>query len=74
VLLARLGIGAAGMHAIGVLEVAGAIALVIPRLCGLAALAFVALMSGATGLASRTSANSVRVCGSLFSLGTAAIT
>ncbi len=46
----RLGIGVAGMHAIGVLEVAGAIALLIPRLCGLAGLGFVALMSGATGL------------------------
>ncbi len=47
---AHLGIGAAGMHLIGTLEVAGAIGLLIPRLCGLAALAFVALMSGATML------------------------
>jgi len=46
----RLGIGAAGMHTIGILEVAGAIALLVSQLCGLAALAFVALMSGATGL------------------------
>lgn len=46
----HLGIGAAGMHTIGILEVAGAIALLIPQLCGVAALAFVALMSGATGL------------------------
>lgn len=46
----RLGIGAAGMHTIGILEVAGAIALLIPRLCGVAALGFVALMSGATSL------------------------
>lgn len=46
----RLGFAAAGMHTIGMLEVAGAIALLIPRLCGVAALAFVALMSGATGL------------------------
>lgn len=45
----RLGIGAAGMHTIGIVEVAGAIALLIPQLCGVAALAFVALMSGATG-------------------------
>lgn len=34
-------------YLVGVLEVAGAVALVIPRLCGLAALAFVGLMSGA---------------------------
>lgn len=46
----RLGIGAAGMYTIGILEVAGAIALLIPQLCGVAALAFVSLMSGATGL------------------------
>ncbi len=44
---ADLGIGAVGMHVIGGLEIAGAIGLLIPRLCGLAALAFVALMIGA---------------------------
>jgi len=44
---AVLGLGDAGMHVIGGLEVAGALALLVPRLCGLAALAFVALMIGA---------------------------
>jgi uncharacterized membrane protein YphA (DoxX/SURF4 family) len=42
-----LGLGTAGMYIIGVLELAGAVALLIPRLCGLAGLAFVALMVGA---------------------------
>jgi uncharacterized membrane protein len=44
---AAMGIGTAGMHVIGILEIAGAIALFIPRLAGLAGLAFVALMIGA---------------------------
>jgi putative oxidoreductase len=35
------------MAVIGVLEVTGSVALLVPRLCGLAALAFVALMVGA---------------------------
>ncbi len=35
------------MHLIGSLEIAGAIGLLVPRLCGPAALAFVALMIGA---------------------------
>lgn len=47
---ADLGVSAAGMHAIGVLEVAGAVALVVPRLVGVAATAFVALMVGAVTL------------------------
>jgi hypothetical protein len=42
------------MHTIGIVEVTGAIALLLPRLCAvaalaIAALAFVALMRGATG-------------------------
>lgn len=44
---ADIGFGIAGMYVIGALEVAGAIALLIPRLCGPAALAFVGLMVGA---------------------------
>jgi DoxX-like family len=42
-----MGLGAAGMYTIGALELAGAIAMFIPRLTGLAALCFVALMIGA---------------------------
>lgn len=42
-----MGFGSVGMYVIGVLEVAGAVALLIPRLAGLAGLAFVALMIGA---------------------------
>jgi uncharacterized membrane protein len=44
---ADIGFSSTGMFVIGVLEVAGAVALLIPRLCGLAALAFVGLMTGA---------------------------
>jgi uncharacterized membrane protein len=44
---ADIGFSTTGMYVIGVLEVAGAVALLIPRLCGLAALAFVGLMIGA---------------------------
>ncbi|MDT7582106.1 MAG: hypothetical protein QOK35_3370 [Pseudonocardiales bacterium] len=44
---AAMGLGNAGMYTIGVLELAGAIAMFIPRLTGLAALCFVALMTGA---------------------------
>ena len=47
---AHLGLGTTGMYVIGALEVAGAVALLIPRLCGLAALAFVGLMVGAVTL------------------------
>jgi uncharacterized membrane protein YphA (DoxX/SURF4 family) len=42
-----LGLGIAGMYIIGVLEVAGAIGLLIPRLAGLAGSALIALMVGA---------------------------
>jgi uncharacterized membrane protein len=44
---ADIGVSTTGMYVIGVLEVAGAVALLIPRLCGPAALAFVGLMIGA---------------------------
>jgi uncharacterized membrane protein YphA (DoxX/SURF4 family) len=42
-----MGLGVTGMYIIGALELAGAVALLIPRLCGLAGLAFVGLMVGA---------------------------
>ena len=42
-----MGLGIAGMYVIGALELAGAIAMFVPRLTGLAALCFVALMIGA---------------------------
>jgi uncharacterized membrane protein YphA (DoxX/SURF4 family) len=42
-----MGLGATGMYLIGALELAGAIAMFVPRLTGLAALCFVALMIGA---------------------------
>ena len=42
-----MGLGMPGMYVIGALELAGAIAMFIPRLTGLAALCFVALMTGA---------------------------
>lgn len=42
-----MGLGLVGMYVIGTLELAGAVALLIPRLAGLAGLAFVALMIGA---------------------------
>lgn len=42
-----LGLGEVGMYLIGSLEIAGAVALLIPLLCGLAGLAFVGLMIGA---------------------------
>jgi uncharacterized membrane protein YphA (DoxX/SURF4 family) len=45
-----MGLGAPGMYIIGVLELAGAIAMFVPRLTGLAALCFVALMIGAVAL------------------------
>ena len=44
---AALGFSPAGMVTIGVLELLGAVALLIPRLVGLAALAFIGLMIGA---------------------------
>ena len=42
-----MGLGTTGMYLIGSLELAGAIAMFVPRLTGLAALCFVALMTGA---------------------------
>ena len=42
-----MGLGTTGMYIIGALELAGAIAMFIPRLTGLAATCFVALMIGA---------------------------
>ncbi len=42
-----MGLGNAGMYIIGSLELAGAIAMFVPRLTGLAATCFVALMIGA---------------------------
>lgn len=42
-----MGLGTTGMYVIGALELAGAIAMFVPRLTGLAALCFVALMTGA---------------------------
>ncbi len=42
-----MGLGVTGMYVIGALELAGAIAMFVPRLTGLAALCFVALMTGA---------------------------
>ena len=42
-----MGLGTTGMYVIGSLELAGAIAMFVPRLTGLAALCFVALMVGA---------------------------
>ncbi|MEV0616998.1 DoxX family protein [Nonomuraea sp. NPDC050404] len=42
-----IGLGDWFRHLIGVLEVAGAVALLVPRLAGAAALAFVGLMAGA---------------------------
>ena len=44
---AAMGLGNTGMYIIGCLELAGAIAMFVPRLTGLAALCFVALMTGA---------------------------
>jgi DoxX-like protein len=42
-----MGLGTTGMYVIGALELAGAIAMFVPRLTGLAATCFVALMIGA---------------------------
>jgi len=42
-----MGLGTSGMYAIGVCEVLGAVALLVPILCGLAALAQILLMIGA---------------------------
>lgn len=45
-----MGLGNTGMYIIGSLELAGAIAMFVPRLTGLAAMCFVALMIGAIAL------------------------
>ena len=45
-----MGLGAPGMYIIGLLELAGAIAMFVPALTGLAATCFVALMIGAVTL------------------------
>lgn len=45
-----MGLGTTGMYVVGVLELAGAIAMFVPRLTGLAALCFVALMVGAVAI------------------------
>ena len=42
-----MGLGTTGMYLIGALELAGAVAMFVPGLTGLAALGFVALMTGA---------------------------
>ena len=44
----RIGAGQWLRYAVGALELAGAIGLLVPRLCGLAALGLTALMAGAT--------------------------
>ena len=49
-----MGLGNTGMYVIGALELAGAIAMFVPRLTGLAALCFVALMTGAVILTAMT--------------------
>ena len=45
-----MGLGTPGMYIIGLLELAGAIAMFVPALTGLAATCFVALMIGAVTL------------------------
>ncbi|GAB2661286.1 DoxX family protein [Saccharopolyspora gloriosae] len=45
-----IGLGIPGMIVVGWLELAGAIALLVPRLCGLASLCQIPLMIGATAL------------------------
>lgn len=47
---AATGLGNPGMYLVGAAEVAGAVALLIPMLCGLAALALVGLMIGAVSI------------------------
>ncbi len=49
-----MGIGPGLMVTIGVLELLGAVGLLIPRIAGLAATAFVALMIGAVGITAAT--------------------
>jgi DoxX-like family len=47
---AAMGLGSTGMYVIGALELAGAVAMFVPALTGLAATCFVALMIGAVTL------------------------
>jgi DoxX-like protein len=47
-----MGLGTTGMYIIGALELAGAVAMFVPRLTGLAAACFVALMVGAVTITS----------------------
>jgi hypothetical protein len=47
---AAMGLGTTGMYVIGALELAGAVAMFVPALTGLAASCFVALMIGAVTL------------------------
>jgi uncharacterized membrane protein YphA (DoxX/SURF4 family) len=47
-LFSAIGVGQWLRYAIGILEIAGAVGLLVSRLCGLAALGLVALMVGAT--------------------------
>lgn len=44
---AQMGLGNIGMYTVGALELAGAVAILVPGLAGLAAVCFVALMIGA---------------------------
>lgn len=57
----EMGLGDGGRYVIGVLELAGAVALLIPILCGLAGVAFVALMVGAVTLTAIYDADMVAV-------------
>ncbi len=47
-MFAAIGVGQWFRYAVGALELAGAVGVLIPRLCGLAALGLVGLMAGAT--------------------------
>ncbi len=47
-MFANIGIGQWFRYVVGALELAGAVGVLIPRLCGLAALGLVCLMAGAT--------------------------
>src|SRR5918992_5295386 len=47
-MFATIGVGQWFRYAVGALELAGAVGVLIPRLCGLAALGLVGLMAGAT--------------------------
>jgi putative oxidoreductase len=47
-MFATLGVGQSFRYVVGALEIAGAVGVLVPRLCGLAALGLVCLMVGAT--------------------------